>query len=434
MPSDEAFARSASGAHYPATVYFMRPSRESIDALSPPVVASDLARYFFVFAVGLTTTFAAVAFTNWVVDPFQFFRISSPPRFATTMQRHQHPGLIRNYPFDSIVVGSSPGANLRPNMFQRLIPDIHVKNLTLAGGTLFESAEVVRLALATKPLKAVYWEIGSQRIESDYRYPGFPSCLYNAHVASFPYCYLLNLAIFKESLILLGKPELSAPTEGAAEPEIHSLLTRLGRAGWVPPTAASDLSTWLVSWSNADWSPDPVNWLTYGHIPMSWHDFACDLRRFIASPEEVDARTARLKQGFEPTESSRTARFAQLVFPVVDAHPETRFIFFFPPIYLGDYWYNWALLRGEHAFFKRELIKRRNVEVYDFQMYAEITHDISAYRDSTHFNSESAQLLADAMAQRQFRVTDLASDTEMLRREIDYGGMLVHGFFDETCQ
>ena len=97
--------------------------------------------------VSLGLAVVSFAATNYLVDPFQYFRKAAPPRFSVTMLRHQMPGVIRNYPFDSIVVGNSVGSNLRPLMFSAYEPQITVQNLILFGATLKEATEVVKLAL-----------------------------------------------------------------------------------------------------------------------------------------------------------------------------------------------------------------------------------------------------------------------------------------------
>jgi hypothetical protein len=100
---------------------------------------------------------ALVASVNFAVDPFQFFRISSPPRFSNLMQRYQQPGVIRNYPFRSLVVGNSLVGNLRGEMFDEAGLEHGVQNLSFWGSTLREAAYVVDLAVRTRPIETVYW-------------------------------------------------------------------------------------------------------------------------------------------------------------------------------------------------------------------------------------------------------------------------------------
>src|SRR5207247_583265 len=109
-------------------------------------------RFLAIWAAFASLPIALVAFVNYAVDPFQFFRVSSPPRFSNLMQRYQHPGVIRNYPFGSILVGNSLVGNLRTGMFDRREFGLRpaVQNLTFWGSTLREAAYVVDLSLRTK--------------------------------------------------------------------------------------------------------------------------------------------------------------------------------------------------------------------------------------------------------------------------------------------
>src|SRR3954467_8036308 len=98
-------------------------------------------KYLTIWAAFAFLPMAAVAGINYLVDPFQYFRVSNPPRFSNLMQRSQHPGIIRNYPFNSIVVGNSFVANLQ-NEFGT---GIAVQNLSFWGSTLREAAYVADL-------------------------------------------------------------------------------------------------------------------------------------------------------------------------------------------------------------------------------------------------------------------------------------------------
>ena len=127
------------------------------------------------------------------------------------MQRYQHPGVIRNYPFDSLVVGNSFVGNLQTELFNRKEFELgRVQNLAFWSSSLREAAHVVDYAVRTKPINTVYWSIGRQAILQEFRYNEFPTCMYSRFWSYFPYCYLLNADIFSESLaIALNRKGLS---------------------------------------------------------------------------------------------------------------------------------------------------------------------------------------------------------------------------------
>src|SRR6185295_16857492 len=98
-------------------------------------------KFLAIWAVFAFLPLLVVGSINYFVDPFQYFRVSNPPRFSNLMQRSQHPGIIRNYTFNSIIVGNSFVANLQNKLFDReefggVAP---VQNLSFWGSTLREA-------------------------------------------------------------------------------------------------------------------------------------------------------------------------------------------------------------------------------------------------------------------------------------------------------
>src|SRR6266481_1909387 len=94
-------------------------------------------KYLAIWAAFAFLPIVVVASINYLVDPLQYFRVSNPPRFSNLLQRSQHPGIIRNYAFNSIVVGNSFVANLQNELFDRkeFRRGIAVQNLSFWGST-----------------------------------------------------------------------------------------------------------------------------------------------------------------------------------------------------------------------------------------------------------------------------------------------------------
>ena len=61
----------------------------------------------------------------------------------------------------------------------------------------------------------------------------------------------------------------------------------------------------------------------------------------------------------------------------------------------------------------------------------DVTHDATQFNDISHFSAAIAQRMADAMARKQYRVTDLQENQEMMRQELRRGASVVRGYFDE---
>ena len=248
-------------------------------------------RYLILFALAAAVPLAVAAVTNYVLDPFQYFRRAEAPWFSTTMMRYQTPGLIRNYQFDAILVGSSNGGNFRKDMFAAYRPNIELINLVLFGGTLNEQANDLKLALADRPLKVVFFSIPNN-LAWDYRFPDYPHCLHSKVFRRLPYCYLFNVDVLREGL---------APTALA----------------WVPDLDQS--KAWSLK-------------------PMSLHQFACATRASVGNRDAIEPRTRAAEDNLDPLETPDAAKFAKLVLPIVSAHPNTLFVFFFSPVYVGGFW------------------------------------------------------------------------------------------------
>jgi hypothetical protein len=338
---------------------------------------------------------ALAASVNFAVDPFQFFRVSNPPRFSNLMQRYQQPGVVRNYPYGSILVGASSVANLRAGLFQEAGLEPDVQNFSFWGSTLREAALVVDLALRTKPVHTVYWSILRQQILADYRYGDFPACMYSALWSRFPYCYLINGDVFRESVaVKLG-------------------LGRLSRADWVS--------------SLEEWKEVPF-------IPRDPQVLACEMQRWTKD-DDVEALTRIARERVYPVVGPDVARLREIVLPIVRAHRQVRFKFFITPLHLWQFWFDAAKRGG----FQLEtelaaidaLIDEPNVEIHDLAGLTSLTHSASRY-DGMHFDSASAPEVVAALASGSMKITSPERHKEMLKMEIEAGGEMVQSL-RTTC-
>ncbi len=354
--------------------------------------------YLAIWALSAFVPLCAVAAVNYIVDPFQFFRVSNPPRFSNTMQRYQHPGVIRNYPFDSLVAGTSFVGNLQTELFNRKEFDSgRVQNLAFYSATLREAAHVVDYAVRTKPINTVYWAIGRQAILQEFRYNEFPTCMYNRLWSYFPYCYLINADIFSESLsIALNRPGLS-------------------EAQWVN--------------SLEQWKPVPFR-------PWTRQALACEIQQAVKG-DDVAALTRVARETLHPLEGPEIRRFRELVLPIVQANRQVRFKFFFTPFQLWQFWYDAAKRDGVALktvlAMVHTLINEPNVEVHDLTGMVWFTHNPDRY-DYRHYDLQGARDVVDALASGTMKITSLARHKEMLLTEIQAGGDMVQEVIREPVK
>jgi hypothetical protein len=335
-----------------------------------------------------------VASINFAVDPFQFFRVSSPPRFSNLMQRYQQPGVIRHYPFRSILVGNSLVGNLRSGMFTEAGLEPGVQNLSFWGSTLREAAYVVDLAVKTRPVDTVYWAIGRQWILVDYRYGEFPACMYSGRWSRFPYCYLINAGIFLESLAIMFDRK---------------------------------------SLSKADWVNSLEVWKAVPFHPRDPKVLACEMQRF-EKDEDVEALTRIAGQQLAPRVTPDVVRFREIVLPIVRANRHVRFKFILSPLHIWQFWFN-AAKRDELGIelaMIDALIGEPNVEIHDLTGMSSLTHDSSRY-DVMHYDLAGAREVVAALASGSMKITSLEQHKEMLKREIEAGSEIVRRSFETQC-
>ena len=145
---------------------------------------------------------------------------------------------------------------------------------------------------------------------------------------------------------------------------------------------------------------------------------------YTFSTRRVEQRDA----GEKPTLSYQFQMNVQHNFlPYIEQHPDTQFMFFFPPYSLLS-WYqtyeNGTLELDLHQ--KQALIEvllaYDNVQVYDFQARAEWICDLDNYIDTRHYSGAINDAMAEAMAAGENRVTGAAqieADNDVIRSLVD---------------
>jgi hypothetical protein len=354
----------------------------------------DHRKALLVFAAFAFLPLLIVGSINYTVDPFQYFRNSGTERFSNAMQRYQAPGIVRNYPFDSIVVGSSHIANIRNWMFDR--PEFAVKpkvvNLGFSAGTVLENSYVVELALRTKPIRTVYWSIGRQQARG-FRIDDFPKCMYGGFYSFLPpYCYLFNAGVFWESYVDIS----------------HSKGSR------------------------ADWLEGLEQWRTYSSRKMDPHARACEMR---ARAEGLDIDRETRTASFAPIADVQTEDYRELVLPIVRGNPGVRFVFFLSPEYLDSFWMEGVsgYPSSRQALFD-VFLNEPNAEIHDLSLYSAVSHHLEFFvLDELHFDPEAARRVVAALADGGLRVKFPAEHERLLREELQAGAELMRSYAREKC-
>ena len=126
-----------------------------------------------------------------------------------------------------------------------------------------------------------------------------------------------------------------------------------------------------------------------------------------------------------PEQADRRMRenFESCVLSTIRAHPETEFIFFFPPYshwywgYTEKYGVSDELLRAK-AYTARALLAFPNVKVYDFHAAVDVITDLDNYFDILHYSPAINRRIVEWIAADKDRCTpdNIDAGVESVRR------------------
>jgi hypothetical protein len=343
---------------------------------------SSYGRYLATFAATTVALLAAIALMNWRVDPLQYYRRAAYPPEFSMQARYQNPGLARNYPYDTLIVGTSVslGFDLRDFAAQT---GSHPLNLAMSGSPVHEQRLLLDLALKTGRVKHVFWELnyeyfgGSADQVSDYD-GTFPAYLYDNNPLTKVTNYLLNVDVTKASFRILLRLLLHK-----APPLTLEQLTAPVETG------ESGAGALLKNWTNSHHTPWPP--------ALHPEDFA---------PEKT------------------RANFELNVLSVIRAHPEVTWDLWFPPhttvyqtIMREQMPAAWEDLFPWKRMILSETESLPGVRLHDFQGDKEIVMQPGRYRDIVHFDLPTHELLVrEMLAGREIATPDRLSETEAFLR------------------
>jgi hypothetical protein len=344
-------------------------------------------RWYLAAAALLTLTLAVF---NWAVDPLQIYRRAAYEPVFSENQRYQNPGLALHYDYEIAILGTSHAENFSPRQVERVLGAPAVK-LAISGATAREQYLILDLAIGTGKLRRVLW--GLDRLS--FRKPAgavssregdFPMHLYRRGLRTHP-IYLLSLDTLGLSMKVL---------RGAGHRDLETLnawhtLHRFGEDRVL------------------------ADWRRRGEI----------VDRIHRDPtQRYASRSSQMQQSLRAN-----------VLSLVEAHPEIRFDFFFPPYsilsFLSDL-RTWegavAERRAYKAFVVSSLAAYPNAHVYDFQGIERITHDLGNYKDLEHYRPEINDYIVESIAADRHRI-----DPDSLSEQLAQQAAQLERYRAEVC-
>lgn len=301
-----------------------------------------------------------------IIDPyFHYHAPLEQLEYPMDNQRYQNDGIVKNFSYDAMIIGTSMTENYKVSEFDTLFHVNSVK-ISYSGGTMQELTATLETAIEANPnLKLVLmcideWFLFSGRdmILADGEYPTYlyDNVLYN------DVKYLLNKSIFCDS------------TLGVLE------YTRAGNT----TTSFDDFGSWT-------------------HIAIGREAALSQYQRKEAEREQkvlTQELTAKISDSLNAS-----------VLGLAKAHPDIQFLCYFPPYSI----LNWdahdragTLQRQVEAFetATQLMLESENIRLFSFYTDFETITDLDNYRDSVHHSQQINSLLLERMAAGEFLLTE----------------------------
>ncbi len=327
----------------------------------------------------LIGVFALIVLCVTLVDPFEVYHKATAfiPPIQSGTQSYSNAGIAKSYDYDSIIIGSSMTENFRPSQLDAALGGRFVK-LCVNGGTPFNHKQMMDMAFSTHDVRRVLYGMDVDAL----------SFFYTTPKAEMP-TYLYDDQLFNDVRYWFNK----------------SVLFK-----YIPQC--------LRTWGQTD--PDQRDTM------YSWGaDFAYGRDAVLREPistQEVP-QTPLVETPALSQQSMLNVEYN--IVPFIEAHPDTEFIFFFPPYSLMQ-WYNFYTKGQLHDnLMQKEAVAARllaydNVKLYDFQGRLDWILCLDHYIDYEHYGPHINEAITAHIAADEHRVTDASQLKQTAATLIEY--------------
>ena len=300
-------------------------------------------------------------------------------------EMYSNPGIAKHYTYDAVMVGTSMIENTDVDLCDELF-GCNMVRLPYSGGTTFNMKTIMDVCFASgNDIKTVFWELDEFQIfgsATEPRYP-LPEYLYRMDHKE-DLSYLLNLDIFYH----YSMNNILGMMQGEAQPAERRGKTLTG-------TFSAEAT--LAGYSRPDQS--------------------ANIHSFYNStlPQTVDANLCNLDA-------------------LIQAHPETDFVFFMPPFSVL-YW-DRELRNGTFEstmdgvqYALEHLLTYENVCIYFYQGEEEIITNLDNYKDYSHYGPWINDLITQYISEGRNQVTkdnleQLIGDIKKIIYSFDFESLL----------
>lgn len=302
----------------------------------------------------------------FLLDPFYHYH---KPWFGLKAvlneKEYQVPGTLRHFDYDMVLLGSSTAENNDNHWYDEAFGGKTVKAVRSYGG-IADLSWYLDLAFDSREVRRVFFSVDAfaltQKAETTFAASGCPMYLYDGNPFN-DIEYLLN----KE--VLLEK---------------------------IPYELAQSLSDSYDEGKSYNWA-EGKNFSEEGVLSHYYR------LRDSQPMSEAEAYDKELNDNIG------------LITKVIEEHPQTRFVFFYPPYSM--IWWDDAMRHGMSDVylhceekFVEALISYDNVEFYDFQNMTSITTDLDHYMDTIHFDPSVNYFMCNAISQEERKCSENHED------------------------
>lgn len=310
---------------------------------------------------------------SYIMDPFLHYRIGDNKYFLNS--RFVTYGLLKNYDYDTVIIGSSMIQNFNMQSFRDKL-DYNPVKATIGGMNVCEIEMMNKLVNNTDKAERVIISLDMTEFNDKVDENRFPSYLYDESKFN-DYKYLLGYETWIKYM----------PRDVA----INSLYKM-----------QIDIPFRYVRMANPDYLSD-------------W-SLNCSFGSDIVKNQYINGMHLVSNQDNEKMYDNMNARFEKFIVEV-ELDSEKEYIFLFPP-YSALYWYYVDKLgyRDDLIEFKKNIVKELdkydNVRIVDMQDIEDIS-DLDHYKDITHFDTTVQEKIVDAIKDMNYDVTIINIDDKI---------------------
>ena len=312
----------------------------------------------------LLVSILGIVGTVVLIDPFEIYHKATAyiAPIENGTQNYSNAGIAKSYEYNSVIIGSSMTENFTPSQLDSLLGGSFIK-LPINGGSPFNHKQMMDLAFSTHDVQRVFYGIDIESLTYFYKTPKceMPDYLYDDNLFNDTQYW------FNQSVLAKFIPRCLA-TWGQTDPQQRDSM---------------------------------YNW---GALYEYGKDAA--LREIHITGGET------AQQGADgPAALSQQSRLnvEHNYLPYIEGHPDTEFIFFFPPYSLAQWYSFYRQGAMDYHLQQKEaltdvLLRYDNVRVYDFQARRDWITNLDHYIDASHYGPWINDAMVEAVAADEGRI------------------------------